>query len=273
MYARSVRQLIEFHGKEPTKITEKQLEDYFLHKRNVDAWAPSTMKISYCGIKFFYQNVLEKDWHLFKFLKAQQEKRLPCILNQDEVFRLLAEVKTFHNYTYLFTVYSLGLRLQEGLYLQVSDIDGERMQVHVHRGKGAKDRVIPIPEDTLNLLRRYWVTHRNPVLLFPALGRGRKCGPTATRPMAIDSVQGAIRAARIKAGIKKRRVTIHTLRHSCATHLLDAGVNIRYIQRFLGHSSLQTTMIYLHLTKKGSEDAYEIINKIMKEKKNDDNDS
>jgi integrase len=164
-------------------------------------------------------------------------------------------------------------RLQEGLYSQVSDVDGERMQVHVHRGKGAKDRFIPLPEDTLALLRKYWLTHRNPTLLFPALGRGRKCGPTATTPMAIDSVQGALRAARAAAGIKKRRVTIHTLRHSCATHLLDAGVNIRYIQRFLGHSSLQTTMIYLHPAKKGSENAWKIINKLMKEKNNDDDDS
>ena len=269
MYARSVRQLIEFCDKEPTEIGERQLEDYFLHRRNVDKWAPSTLKICYCGIRFFYENVLQKDWHVFKLLKAQTEKRLPCILSREEVFRVLPKVKTFHNYTYLFTVYSLGLRLQEGLCLQVSDIDGERMQVHVHRGKGAKDRFLPLPEDTLALLRKYWVTHRNPTFLFPALGRGRKGGLSATSPMAISSVQGALRAAKHEAGIIKRRVTIHTLRHSCATHLLDAGVNIRYIQQFLGHSSLETTMIYLHLTKKGQEDAYDIINKVMKEENND----
>jgi integrase len=223
MYARSVRQLIEFYGKEPNEITEQELEDYFLHRRNEDEWAPSTLKICNCGIKFFYLNVLKRDWHIFKILKAQPEKRLPCVLSREELFRILSKVKTFHNYAYLFTVYSLGLRLQEGLYLQVSDIDGERMQVHVHRGKGAKDRFVPLPEDTYSLLRKYWVTHRNPTLLFPALGRGRKNGHSATSPMAIDSVQGALRRARAEAGIKKRSVTIHTLRHSCATHLLDSA--------------------------------------------------
>ncbi len=270
MYARSVRQLIEFYDKDPNEITEEELEEYFLHRRNEDEWASGTLKICYSGIKFFYQNVLKKDWHLFKILKARTEKSLPCVLSREEVFNILSKVRTFHNYTYLFTTYSLGLRLQEALNIQVSDIDSHRMQIHIHRGKGAKDRFIALPEDTLALLRKYWLTHKNPVLVFPALGRGGKSGHTAKYPMAGDSVRGAMRKARFEAGIKKRKVTIHTLRHSCATHLLDAGVNIRYIQRFLGHSCLETTMIYLHMTKKGREDAYDIINKIMKEEENGD---
>ena len=267
MYARSVRQLIEFYGKEPTKIPERELEDYFLHRRNVDEWAPGTLKISYCGIKFFFLHVLKKDWHIFKILKAQTEKRLPCVLSREEVFQILSKVNTFHNYAFLFTVYSLGLRLQEGLYLQVSDIDAKRRKVHIHRGKGAKDRFVPLPEGTLKLLRKYWVTHKNPLFIFPALGRNGKSGSAAKTPMAISSVQGALRKARSEAGITKRSVTIHTLRHSCATHLLDAGLNIRYIQQFLGHSNLETTTVYLHLTKKGQENAYALINRLMKEGK------
>jgi site-specific recombinase XerD len=138
------------------------------------------------------------------------------------------------------------------------------MMIHVHRGKQAKDRYVPLPEETLFLLRKYWTTHRNQLLIFPALGRNGKQALTATSPMAIDSVQGALRKARFEAGIKKRRVTIHTLRHSYATHLLEAGVNLRVIQKYLGHAQLETTMVYLHLTQKGHEDAANIVNNIMK---------
>ena len=272
MYARSVRQLIEFYNKEPTEITERQLEDYFLHRRNEDKWSASTLKASYCAIKFFFTNVLKKDWHILNILKAQPEKRLPCILSREELFSVLSKVKTLHHYTFFFTVYLLGLRLQEGLYLQVSDIDSNRMQVHIHRGKGAKDRLLPLPEDTLNLLRKYWRTHKNETFLFPGYpGYGQFAKNTAKMPMDPRSVQRALRAATIDAGITKRRITVHTLRHSSATHMLDSGINIRYIQRFLGHSSLDSTLIYLHLTKKGQEDAYEIINKIMREQKNVNN--
>ena len=263
-YARSVRQLIEFYRKEPDKITEHELQEYFLHRRNVDEWSPNTLKICYCAVRFFYQHVLHRDWHIFNILRAQSEKRLPCVLSRSEVFQILNHVRTFHNYTFLTTVYTCGLRLQEALFLQVSDIDKDRMMIHVHRGKGAKDRFVPLPEETLMLLRRYWITHRNPVLIFPALGRNGKGGPAAKTPMAADSVQGAFRQARFAAGIKKRRVSIHTLRHSYATHLLEEGVNLRVIQRYLGHAQLETTMVYLHLTQKGQEDAYEIINNVMK---------
>ncbi len=138
------------------------------------------------------------------------------------------------------------------------------MMVHVHRGKGAKDRFVPLPADTLGLLRRYWATHKNPVLIFPALRRGQNKGAVSKTPMAIDSVQGAFRQARFDAGIKKRRVSIHTLRHCYATHLLEAGTNPRVIQRYMGHTNLETTMAYFHLTRKGAEDAYAIINELMK---------
>lgn len=146
----------------------------------------------------------------------------------------------------------------------MSDIDGKRMMVHVHRGKGAKDRTIPLPEESYELLRRYWTTHRNPTLLFPAVGRWHNGGRTAKAPMAISSVQGAFRVARFAAGIVKRQVSVHTLRHCYATHLLEDGVNPRIVQRYMGHSTLETTMVYFHLTQKGTEDAYQIINSTMR---------
>lgn len=263
-YTRSIRKLVDFYDKTPDRISEQELEDYFLHRRNIDQWARGTLRIAYSGVKFFFINVLKKDWHIFSYLGAKRPNSLPCVLTREEINRIFAKIKNFHNYAYLSTVYACGLRLQEALHLQISDIDSERMMAHIHRGKGCKDRFVPLPESTLLLLRRYWKTHRNQKLIFPALGRGHNLGPTSKTPMAIDSVQGAFRRAKFAAGITKRRVSIHTLRHSYATHLLDAGVNIRIIQRYLGHSQLMTTMVYLHLSQKGQEDAYQRINDLMK---------
>jgi site-specific recombinase XerD len=263
-YARAVRMLIEHFDKEPDQISEEELRDYFLYRRNDCQWASNTLKICYSGIRFFYEHVVQREWHIFQILKAQKEKRLPCILSREEVYSVLGRVRTFHNRAFLTTVYSCGLRLQEGLHLEVSDIDKDRMMIHVHRGKGAIDRYVPLPEETLHMLRRYWATHRHPRLIFPALGRGQKLRNNTENPMAISSVQGALRQAKKAVGIKKRRVSVHTLRHSYATHLLESGVNLRVIQRYLGHAQLETTMVYLHLTQKGQEDAFSVINDLMK---------
>ena len=184
------------------------------------------------------------------------------MLTIDEVRQILDAVRTPHNKAFLWTVYSLGLRLQEGLALQVGDIDGQRMLVHVHRGKGAKDRYVPLPVRTLAVLRESWATHHNPRLLFPATGRDHRRAATATEPMGKASVQGALRRVVLQLGLRKS-IHVHTLRHSYATHLLEAGVNLRLIQQYLGHSSLQTTIVYLHLTSQGQEQARAAIERLM----------
>ncbi|MBI4321482.1 MAG: site-specific integrase, partial [Chloroflexi bacterium] len=183
-YTRSVRKLVDFYGKPPEQITEVELEEYFLHRQNVDQWSAATLRIAYGGVRFYFTRVLERKWHLFTYLKAKRVQRLPCILDRDEVFRVLGCVRTFHNYTCLATIYACGLRISEALALQVADIDGKRRMIHVHRGKGAKDRYVPLPDETVQLLRRYWLTHRNPVFMFPAIGRGRQQASTSTQPMA-----------------------------------------------------------------------------------------
>ncbi len=262
-YDRAVRKMVHQCNKDPKLISEEELLDYFIFRQEESKWAPATMRICYSGIKFFFKNVLKRDWHLLALAQAKRERRLPAVLSREEVKQILAKVDAFHNYVYLATVYSCGLRLQEGLYLEVSDIDGARKMIHVHRGKGAKDRYVPLPEATLELLRKYWRTHRNPKLIFPAVGRSRVKAPTSTIPMSIEGVQGGMRRAKVAAGINKKGVSTHTLRHSYATHLLEAGVNLRVIQKNLGHANIETTMIYLHLTNAGMEDAYQIINSVM----------
>jgi integrase/recombinase XerD len=123
-YARSVRMLTQFYGKTPDHITEQELQEYFLQRKNVDQWSPNTMRICYCGIRFYYEHVLQRNWHILGILRAQNERRLPAVLSLEEVRSILARVKTFQNYAYLSTVYSCGLRLHEGLHLEVSDIEG-----------------------------------------------------------------------------------------------------------------------------------------------------
>ena len=138
--------------------------------------------------------------------------------------------------------------------------------VHVHRGKGAKDRFVPLPQATLACLRAHWRTHRHPRLLFPAQGRDGHSAPHTDSPMGKSSVQGAFRKAKIAAGIQKKGVSIHTLRHSYATHLLETGVNLRVIQRYSGHAHIETTLVHLHLTRKGDEDTYRLIDALMEDR-------
>ena len=167
---------------------------------------------------------------------------------------------------FFWTGYSLGLRLQEALHLQVSDIDAGRMLVHVRRGKGHKDRLVPLTIETLHMLRAHWVTHRHPHWLFPREGRNHQQSSTAERPMGESTVQDCINKVVDQLGWAKRGVSTHTLRHCYATHLLEAGVNLRQIQKYLGHRTLMATMIYLHLTTVGEEAAVAKINDLMKDR-------
>jgi integrase/recombinase XerD len=261
-YLRAVRQLADHFRTPPDRLTEPQLRDYFLHLKNDRHFASASLGIAYSGIKFFYSHTCPRDWPTLERLRVQREKRLPDVLSTDEVRQLIAAVRTRHNRIYFQTVYSLGLRLTEGLHLQVGDIDGARMMVHVHRGKGAKDRFVPLPTTTLAALREYWATHRHRIWLFPATGRDHGQAARADGPMERSSVQGALRRVVRDLGFRKA-ISIHTLRHSYATHLLEAGVNLRLIQQYLGHSSLQTTMVYLHLTAASHEQARARIEELM----------
>jgi integrase/recombinase XerD len=261
-YLRAVRQLAAHFKMPPDQLTEAQLREYLLFLKNDKQFAAASLKIAFCGIKFFFTRTVPRDWQTLERIRVPRTKALPDVLTTDEVRRLIDAVRTPHNKAYFWTVYSLGLRLQEGLHLQVGDIDSQRMLVHVHRGKGAKDRYVPLPAKTLAVLREYWARHRNPSWLFPATGRDHAQAATATRPMNKSSVQGALR--RVVQELKLRKaIHMHTLRHSYATHLLEAGVNLRLIQQYLGHSSLQTTMVYLHLTSQGQEQARATIERLM----------
>jgi len=262
MYVRAVRQLAEHYHKSPEHMTDEELRQYFLYLKNVKHASRSASTIALCGIKFFYEQTLHKAWPTLTFVRPPQERKLPAILSMEEVHTILQCVRLPRYRVCLSPLYACGLRLQEGTHLQVPDMDSARMVVHVRCGKGAQDRYVPLPPQLLALLRQYWKTHRNPVWLFPAPGRSGLGMSTASTPMPRNSVQDAFRAALQASGIHKR-ASVHTLRHSYATHLLEAGVNLRLIQEYLGHHSPTTTALYTHLTLKADALAREALNRLM----------
>ena len=262
-YVRVVRQLAEYYGKSPDRITEEELRQYFLYLRNVKQVSRSTCRIALSGIKFFFQHTLGRAWPTLNLVRSRQEKKLPVVLSVAEVRQILGCLRRLHYRACLSTIYACGLRLQEGVHLQVTNIDSARMVVHVSYSKGQKERYVPLPERTLELLRQYWVTHRHPLWIFPARLRG--VSPAlATKPMSGRGVQRAFRAALQESGLQKR-ASVHTLRHSYATHLLEAGVNLRVIQAYLGHSFLTTTAMYTHLTQDVENPAVEALNQVMED--------
>lgn len=261
-YLRAVRQLSEHYGKSPEQITEEELRQYFLYLKNEKRVSRSTCTQALCGIKFLFEQTLRRKWSTFELVRPPKERKLPVVLSLEEVRRVLGCLRSFRHFVCLSTIYTCGLRLREGVHLQVPDLDGDRMLVHVRNGKRARDRYVPLPEQTLGLLRQYWASHRHPRWLFPSSRPRGVPLAKVPRPISASSVQKALRAATEASGIQKH-VTVHTLRHSYATHLLEAGVNLRQIQAYLGHASLRTTSIYTHLTRDGEERAVETINQVM----------
>ncbi len=262
-YLRAVRQLADYCKTSPNKITEDQLRKYFLYLKNEKEFAYGSMRVALSGIKFFYTVTCKRKWNTLKNLKLKIARTLPEVITRNQVRLLIDQCTTQRMAVYFWTVYTMGLRMNEGLHLEVTDIDAERGLVHIHRGKGAKDRYIPIPSETIEWLRLYWITHKHPKFVFPAAGKSRNDCSKAKSVMSETSVQGAMKLITEKLKFGKK-VSIHTLRHSYATHLLEAGVSLKAIQKFLGHSSLQTTMIYLHLTETAEVDARKKIEELFK---------
>jgi integrase/recombinase XerD len=263
-YRRSLRQFQNFANKALEDVTEEDLREYWLCCKEELGWSSATLRISYSAIKHFFECIVKRDWEVLRTVKFERQQTLPVVLNIDEVRSIISALAhTPQNHAFFSLVYSCGLRLSEAMNVKPADIDGDRQSIHIHHGKGAKDRVIPLPESTLKILREYWKSHRNPDWLFPALGRDGKKGPTAERPVRAVTVQGALRRAVVRIGIKKR-VTPHTFRHSYATHMIEAGVPVRHVQECLGHASLASVMIYLHVTSHGKEDSRRRLNQLMR---------
>ena len=255
-YLLAVSQLARHYRKSPDQINEEELRQYFLFLKNEKHASRSTCTIALCGIKFFFQHTLSREWKTFELVRPPKEEKLPVVLSVDEVRRVLVCIRCLRYRVCLSTIYACGLRLQEGLHLQVPNIDSDRHLLHVCHGKGGKDRYVPLPQPILVMLRQYWLTHRDPVWLFPSPFQPEK------GPMEASGVQRAFHAALLESGIHKP-ATVHTLRHSWATHLLEAGVHLRIIQVYMGHASPTTTAIYTHLTQASDDRTAQTIEQVL----------
>jgi integrase/recombinase XerD len=244
-YIRGVKRLADYYHKSPALITEEELRQYFLQVKREKRYSRSTATITLCAIKFLFEKTLRKNWAVLDLVRPAKERRLPPVLSQAEVQQVLEAVQVPLYRICLTTIYSCGLRISEGVGLQVEQIDGSRRVLRI-RSKGNKDRYVPLAPRTLEMLRSFWRVHRSPRWLFPASEQPfARLGED--RPVALGSIQVAFSRAVECSGITKA-ASVHTLRHSYATHLLEAGVSLRLIQEILGHNSPTTTSIYTHIT-------------------------
>lgn len=201
-YARAIRRIGAYFDEQIDDLTELQLTDYFTDLLESHSW--SAVKLDLYGLKFYYTHVLHKPWENIDLVKLPKTQRLPDIVTIDEAKSLFMATLTLSYRVFYFTVYSLGLRLGEGLRLEVGDMDAQRQRVHIRDSKGNKDRFVPLPDATLDLLRRFWQLHRHPVLLFPNRHGGLKAAHRATSPLDRGGVQTTLRKVVADCGIKKR---------------------------------------------------------------------
>jgi len=201
-YSRGIRRISKYFSCDINDLSEQQLLDYFTSLLKTHSW--SAVKLDLYGLKFFYKHVLNKPWTHVNLIKPPRSTRLPDIVTVDEAARLFMATKRLSYRVFYFIIYSLGLRLSEGLNLEVGDVDAQRMRVHIRAAKGNKDRFVPLSVTTLNVLRRFWSVHRNPVLLFPNRKGGLKGSATATTPLDRGGVQVTMAKVITDCGIKKR---------------------------------------------------------------------
>ena len=237
-YVRCVAKFASHFGKSPDKLGPEHIRDYqlFLVEGKRASWSLFNQMV--CALRFFYQVTLGRKGMIEHIPFPRQEKRLPVVPSVRELKALFSAVQNLKHRTVLMTMYAAGLRISEAMNLQISDIDSDRMLVLIRQGKGKRDRYVPLSSTLLNILREYWKAYRPTFWLFP--------GISSDQPLSVSSVQKVCSIAQRKARLSKR-VTTHTMRHCFATHLLEAGVDLRTIQLLLGHQSLSTTAVYLHV--------------------------
>jgi site-specific recombinase XerD len=239
-YVSLIHHLAQHFKSSPDQISIDQIKDYLLYKIQKQSCSVSMVNQTISALKILYQDVLGMQWEKIKIKRPRKEKKLPIILSRQEVAAVIDQIRNPKHKAMLAVVYSAGLRRQELVNLKVSDIDSARMVIRINNGKGKKDRDTLLAQNTLELLRQYYVLYKPSGLLF----EGR---PEGT-PISFTSLSNILKMSLKKAGIYKK-ATIHSLRHSFATHLLEQGTNIKIIQRLLGHHSIRTTLVYLQVAK------------------------
>jgi site-specific recombinase XerD len=238
-YIGEVAKFAQHFGKSPDQLEQEDVRRYQVHLVDSKGVSWTSFNQAVCALRFFYRTTLGRDWAVKHIPFAKTPRKLPVVLSRQEVMQLFEKIDNMKHLAMLMLAYSAGLRLSELAHLRVADIDSSRMIIHVHQGKGRKDRILPLSPFVLSILREYWRETKPREWLFP--------GKWADRPITDSSIQKVLGRARATASIKKP-VSMHSLRHSFATHHLEAGTDLRTLQLLMGHSHLQTTGRYLHLS-------------------------
>jgi integrase/recombinase XerD len=252
-YIDTVRVLANYYHRSPDMITEDEIRRFFLYMINERKSSASSITVYLCGIKFFYETTMQRTWQIFDLIKPLRTKKLPVVLSPDEVLAILKEINNPSYRMALTIIYACGLRISEGVRLTVSDIDGKRKLLKVRSGKGGKDRYVHLPDRPLELLRAHCRQH--------SIGTG-VLFPYKDGHISGENLERAFKKALRSSSINKL-ATVHTLRHSYATHLLESGEDIRIIKDLLGHSSITTTDIYTHVTGKIATRLHVNLNEMM----------
>ena len=257
-YVRYVRRLGDHYQCDPALLTEDQVRTYFLELRQVRKFGGSAMKVAKCALRAFFQDCLHIiGWTVFQEVRIAPPKNLPMVLAREQVATLLQAVELPRYRTVLGLIYHTGLRVGEAVRIELRDLRDthtDHPRLHVRCGKGGKDRFVPLSPAMVRELRDWWKTHRHPTYLFPGPTTGWReraqpadAAQRAATHLSVSAVQHTFRLVRAGTGLPAE-ATVHTLRHCYATHLLEEGVSLRLISQYLGHASLETTLIYTHLT-------------------------
>jgi site-specific recombinase XerD len=238
-YVEHVARFARYFGKSPELLGPEDIRTYQVYLTRQKHASSSSLVQAVCALRFLFRLTLGKEWTIRYIPTPKKEKKLPVVPSQDEVSRLFEKLPNLKHRAILMTAYATGLRVSEVVLLRVADIDSRRMMIRVEQGKGQKDRYVMLSPNLLELLRAYWKVARPSNYLFP--------GQRAGRPITQKRVLQVCVKAGVLAGLSKR-VTVRAMRHAFATHLLEAGTNIRIIQLLLGHRSLQTTARYTHVS-------------------------
>ena len=244
LYVGTVKDFARYFGKSPDKLGQEHLRQYQLYLLNERKLTVGTIVARIAALRFFFVKVLRRPYRELDLVYPKCPERLPVILSEQEVARLIESASTSYHRVILMTLYATGLRREELCRLKLTDVDSQRMVIHVRQGKGNRDRDVTLSPRLLEVLRAYWKWRKPQTYLFPSLYRSR-----SEKPITSHSVWYAVREAARRAGIKKK-VSPHLLRHSWATHLLERGTDLKTIQVLLGHVDLEATTIYLHLSQR-----------------------
>jgi len=267
-YYRQMRLVLEFCACDPADITEELYRNYLLFVKTKKLWMPKTIRQAAAAARLFFIEMLGRDeWKVFSQIRTKDHAALPAVLTRDEVKMLLKHIRLRRYRTPIKLIYCCGLRISECLALTVHDIDAAQGKLWIRDSKNHKDRMVPIAQSMIEDLRKYWAVHHHPLLIFPSIGRGdndvaktAERMRSAHRPIPVSSLERLMVAAREELGIAK--CTTHTLRHSFATHLVEAGASLHTVQALLGHSHIDTTMIYLHLTHRTDQDSRALVEQL-----------